>query len=194
MNKIIFIPISGKILSGKSVIVKSLIDFFLNKHEIQLYGYSQPSHFEEGDRNGYNLILIQNDRTLEEFQFARLKKRSCPGQIPYLFEDEVFKKVFNTANSLQDNGNPTLLFFDEIGRLELSGKGHYDAIAKFFEKLNKTQKLFIIVTFNERRKDEVFEFLKKFNAIESDYNIKVTDEETNPSKYAEEIFNIIQHA
>ncbi|OHT08693.1 hypothetical protein TRFO_04763 [Tritrichomonas foetus] len=192
MPQIVYFPVLGKILSGKSELIRKLIDIFIQHDEIQVSGYTQPSHFEEGDRNGYDLILIQNDNTLQTYEFARLKPRTRPGQIPYQFEETVFEEVYKVADTIEYKGKHVLLIFDEIGRLEINGKGHHRAILRFLETFKNSPKIHLVVTFNERRHDEVKAFLDSLNAVEAELKIESTDIENDIQKISESILNAIK--
>lgn len=164
MDNLFFVPISGKIFAGKSTTVRAMIDFFLSRDEVQVHGYTQPSHFEDGDRDGYDLTLITNERTLETHEFARLGKRARPGQIPYIFAQSVFDRVLLTAESIGGCAKPAILFLDEIGRLEtMMGKGHHRAIQQYLQSLQCARRVYLIVTYNERRERETMDYLAQLH-------------------------------
>ena len=167
-----------------------MIDFFINNDEIQISGDTQPSHFEDGDRNGYDLTVITNNRKLETYKFARLGKKAKPGLIPYIFEQNVFDLVLQTAKEINCSSKPAIVFLDEIGRLEtMMGKGHHQAILQYLESFQNASKVYLIVTYNERRKDETMSYLSKLHVKEAALHFEKSNETANIGDFCNKILD-----
>ncbi|KAH0791161.1 hypothetical protein GPJ56_004972 [Histomonas meleagridis] len=188
MVKIYYIPIFGKVFGGKSVVVRQIIDSFVQRQDLQVAGYTQPSAFEDGDRIGYDLTLIKNDRTLETYKFARLGKHAKPGKIPYIFEPSVFDEVYNTACSIHSNGKPAIVFLDEVGRLETMQKqGHHKSILKYIEVFQNAKSMHLIITYNERRKDETAKYMDEIGAEQSTLSYDKSNESITVQDFCNQI-------
>ena len=164
----VWLPFSGRNLTGKSWRVEVLLKYFAQRPEVKLAGFIQPSHFEDGDRDGYNLTLVKNDGTLQTMKFARLNLKAKPGQMPFVFEQDAFDAVYEEASHITCDDRPVVLFLDEVGRLEVtSGKGHGRSIEMYLQRLKDAKKLFVVATFNERWTDLVLAFFERHGFTQS---------------------------
>ena len=172
----VLLPVSGRNLTGKSFKVEALLKYFAQRPEVKLAGFIQPSHFEDGDRNGYNLTLVKNDGDLKTMKFARLNLKTKPGQMPFVFEQDAFDAVYDEAAHITCDDRPVILVLDEVGRLEVAGKGHGRSIEMYLERLKGAKKLFVVAVFNERWAEMIMAFFERHGFTTS--QLSFTPEET----------------
>lgn len=186
-------PIVGHVLAGKSVITETLLDFFLEKEDINTTGFIQPSRFEDGDRIGYDLTVVCNDKSLKTMEFARLNIRAQPGVIPYRFNNDVFEQVYEQASTFSVDERPVLIFLDEIGRLEVVGEGHGKSIRKYLEITQDASRVYLIVALNHRRNEMIDKFMTETGFVRSEMRITVPCTPDDITTLAESIYREITH-
>ena len=181
--------ISGGILSGKSSTIEKLIKILINKENIQLCGFYQPSYIENEEREGYNLYIIENEIKKIE-KFALINYESKPGTIPYIFKEEGFIETFKNSEEFQFNSKPVICIIDEFGQLEsFFQKGHYNTIINWINKIKKISNAIIILSFNIRRLDFIKEFMKKNEILELEYHLILPTLEENIYNFLQNIIN-----
>ena len=172
--------ICGDILSGKTQTIYKLLREFLRNQKVQVCGFFQPSR-EEGDshvRNGYDLAMIRENDVIYKI-FAIKNVNAPPNTMPWVFNQELFDAAVNQANTFRFDGRPIVLLLDEMGQLEVHGKGHSKAVDCWLNRLIKEKKVFVIFTTAERRMDLARNIFNSAGFTESSLKIKVptTDEE-----------------
>lgn len=184
--------ISGPVGSGKSLLVEKLVNFLVTKKDekrFQICGFSQPSKMIGDERDGYLLTIytkFTNDLDqLPKFQtidFATINYNSQPGEIPYTFDRNGFEDVLNQARTVEFSKSNLVLIIDEFARLELQGQGHYDAIQTWLTRIQQStilKNVSIVVSFNDRRKDEISSLLAGFGCTDFGENIPLHSENEN---------------
>ena len=160
--------ITGKIDAGKTTFVKKLIENLKLKN-IKIGGIYSQKVIENNERIGYDLFDIQTNKS-EIFLRKNINENS---EIIGIFS--IFPRALEFGiKSLnpENNKDNQLVIIDEIGNLELSGKGW----AKSLEELLKSQKNHLLIVVREDLIEKVFEKcnIKNyiiFNISENEYKI-----------------------
>jgi nucleoside-triphosphatase THEP1 len=112
------ILVTGPKFSGKSSFIERLAKE-LHDAGLEPAGYFQRGLFDEnGRKTGYQLVSIHDATTLP------LAHRESPNS-QWVFNDGAFRTAADKAPS-----NCDVFVLDEVGPLELSGKGHASLLAK----------------------------------------------------------------
>ena len=119
--------ITGGVGSGKTTCAKSLIENF-QQENISVSGVYSSRVIENDITTGYDIVTISNNKS--EI-FLRKKGDSSQQKIGRFY---IFDEGLNAGNSELQNSNSQITVVDEIGRLELSGKGWFNSVEQIIEK------------------------------------------------------------
>ncbi len=148
MSIIIF---SGPIHSGKTTALLQ----WCNRQK-NIYGILMP------DINGSRKILDINTKEVFDIECTDLENTKEP--VTTIGKFNFYTAAFKRGNSILINAltnNPDWLIIDEAGKLELDGKGFYDALSKITGVyLNKKNKSNLLITVRDSLCEEVILFLK----------------------------------
>ncbi len=115
--------LTGEVNEGKTTVLKSLIKE-LKQEEISAGGILSLKHYDDERFDGYDLLDIANDN---EYPLCRINaKQGSIKQGRYYFDKEITdlgNKIILDAFKKSD-----VIFIDEVGPLELSGKGWAPAL------------------------------------------------------------------
>jgi len=129
------IMITGDVGQGKTTFLLELIDV-LKSGQLDLAGFIARGIHKNDDRVGYDLEDLASGKTCEFIRKERTAGWFRHGK--YYFSPEGVK--FGTAILEQvDRDNTDLLIIDEIGPVELKGKGWSDAITKLVKETRMMQ-------------------------------------------------------
>ena len=163
LNKRIYI-ISGDTRSGKTTFLKQvLIEVKQKKPEIKIGGIVAHGLDKDGERFGFD---IENLATGAYRRLCSVVPRENDRKIGRFYFDDT---AFDFGNEALDvsNGND-LVVVDEIGYMELEGKGWFEAVDKLI-KSNETELILVV-----RRR-----LLEQFLRLWQDANIRVIDIDKN---------------
>lgn len=119
--------ITGGVGSGKTTCAKSLIENF-QQESISVSGVYSSRVIKNEITTGYDIVTISNNKS--EI-FLRKKGDSSQQKIGRFY---IFDEGLNAGNSELQNSNSQITVVDEIGRLELSGKGWFNSVEQIIEK------------------------------------------------------------
>jgi nucleoside-triphosphatase THEP1 len=114
--------LTGPIHSGKTTALKRIIHE-LRKKKIKIGGFITESIWKNNECKGYNLIDLKEEKSLPFIRRTGEKEWQKIG--PYFFIPESLDKA---KNIIIQNNNSNLLIVDEVGPLEISGKGLWPAL------------------------------------------------------------------
>jgi len=121
--------VSGEIDSGKTFFVKKLVATFRLK-QMQVEGIYSEKIIENGERIGYNLVDI---RTKTSEIFLRKTFDDAPERIGMF---GIYPQAIQMGNQILNHKNlvtKTLVAIDEVGKLELMGKGWSESLASILK-------------------------------------------------------------
>lgn len=154
-QKIIFI--TGKINSGKTTVLKKIIDILKSKN-FDLKGFYSEKILEENTVLGYDLVNVS---TLRKMKFLRRTKGDTSEKIgSYSIDKQGLEYGVKTLENIDDKTDFAII--DEVGFYELNDKGWAESLRNL-KKLNKTS--LIVVS----RIDFLDKVIKKFEIY--DYQI-----------------------
>ncbi|KAH0794346.1 hypothetical protein GPJ56_001639 [Histomonas meleagridis] len=172
--------------------IKEMIEFFMTKDDVQIAGFTQPVIYENGERSYYKLDLITNQKTIVSYELAKrvgfIDGRNCP----YVFKQETFDIVLKTATEAVSNGNPALIFLDEIGSMESKEKGHYQAMLQYIKSYKNSKKLCIVPTYIDIRKVEVEKLLQTLNITIPNITISVPTEKDTELQFFQKVYEFMK--
>lgn len=157
--------VTGKIDAGKTSFLVKLIDA-LKEKEIKVGGIYCQKVFENANRIGYDVVDIETNRS---DVFLRTYSNGTSEKIGIFY---IFSQGLKFGlDSLKSAGNKEneLVVVDEVGKLELSGKGWPSELEKI---LNRQDNHLLLVV----REDFVKEAIAKWNFNNAEI-IKIPDEE-----------------
>lgn len=134
--------ISGPIDSGKST---RMAAFYQNCHRCQADGLISRKIYMGSTFIGYELIRLSNGETrllalLARHYLGQFEERFNYGH--YVFSRSAFAFGEQALEEMLEDGNIKYIFLDEIGPIELEGRGFW----RVFQRLLKSDKhLFIVV-------------------------------------------------
>lgn len=135
MRKSRIFILSGAVHAGKTTFVRRLCRE-LQKNLLQVNGILSLAHFSGDEHQGYDALIIQTDAT---FPLARLQGDPIWAKAGlYFFTPEGMTKA---VQAILDFEKTALTVIDEIGPLELQGKGFWSAL----ETLRKNDQTALIV-------------------------------------------------
>ena len=150
--------LTGTVRSGKSIFLKQLVRH-LKQASVNVNGYLSVAVHEDNKKIGYDLLVI---KTGKSFPFLRLRGDEAWERIgPYFFVASSLKKAEAIIHSRPDSD---VLIIDEIGPLELKGKGLWPALKK---KLDRSPARLLIVV----RKNILHDVVKRINEIDQEVRI-----------------------
>lgn len=151
LSQKIFI-VTGEIDSGKTNFIKKLVDV-LKEKEIQVGGIYSKKIFEQSKRIGYDVVDINTNkstpflRTISDRVYEKIGIfHILPAGLKFGIE------CLKTTNNFENE----IVIIDEVGKLELSGKGWSSELEKNL-KLQKSHLLLVI------RKELIEESINKWN-------------------------------
>lgn len=126
-----FLIITGKVNSGKTSTVEKIISF-LKESGKKVGGVYAKGIFQAGEKSGFEIVDIKSGYTK---QIASVKSDSTFDfkQGRYFFNLEVFKEYNQT---LSNSFDCEVIIFDEIGPIELLGKGFHSAVLSLLKNFN----------------------------------------------------------
>lgn len=118
MPQHIFI-ITGKVGSGKSTLLGELTEI-LKQHGISMDGFLCRGELSHGERSGYTMVNVRDG---QEIIFATIdSQKEWPFYGRFWFNPEAFTVGKNIIRKAIDKKSK-LLIIDEVGPLELEGRG-----------------------------------------------------------------------
>ncbi|NJO88009.1 MAG: DUF2478 domain-containing protein [Chloroflexia bacterium] len=148
--------VTGKIDVGKTSFVQQLIEAFKEK-QLKVSGIYSRKVYENNKRIGYDLVDIKTN-TFEPFLQINGKQRDGIGMFKILPRGLQFGiESLKSAN----NGNSDIVIVDEIGKLELSGKGWIGQV----KQLITLQQTHLLLVINEKFLEEFSEQLDLKNTL-----------------------------
>lgn len=114
--------LTGPVCSGKSTILKKVVQELARRH-VKINGFISESFWESQEANGYDLFDLK-----EAKHIPFIRKRGKPGWQrigDYFFIPSALNKAEEII--LRDR-DASVLAVDEVGPLELSGKGLWPAL------------------------------------------------------------------
>ena len=131
--------ITGEIGQGKTTFVKNLVNDLKNEN-LQIAGFLALGKDTSGTREGFNLHNLLTDETIAICTTTFQENYLQIGK--YFFDPTAFSKGNNwLINTLQEK--PDLVVIDEIGPMELQGKGWAPAL-NWLTKESKAFQIWII--------------------------------------------------
>lgn len=114
--------LTGAVHSGKTTFLKSIVAE-ARKRSIPVDGYLSPAAWEQGSRIGYDLLTLPEEKL---FPFMRTESRPDAERVgPYYLVPETLAMARDILGSASSK---TLVIVDEIGPLELEGRGVWPAL------------------------------------------------------------------
>lgn len=138
--------VTGKIGSGKTTLIQKLIRKFHDEN-IPLSGIYSARILENEITTGYDTVNIS---TGERFSFLRVQGEENQQRIGKFYIDA---KGVQKGNAVLMNSTSELIIIDEIGKLELEGKGWVNAV----EQLVTGSKAHLILSVREEFVKEICE-------------------------------------
>ncbi len=151
--------VSGGVADGKTTFLSELLEG-LKKQKCKLAGFISPRILEGGKTIGYDL---ENVATHEHFAF--LRKNGTPnGDMSdvigrYKIDLAAQQRAKQILLDALVNSSPTVVI-DEVGRLELNGKGWHDEIKRLAQK----DDIYLLLSVRDVFVDEVIEKFGLYNA------------------------------
>jgi len=131
--------LTGNTQSGKTTLLEKTVTM-LRKKGVNVHGILAPGNFRNGRRNEiYNLDLASGDKLLAT---SRDSQEGWTEYRGFYFNPEAFKrgeKIINHAIS----ENASLIILDEVGPLEMRGKGWYPIMETLREQ-RETRQLWVV--------------------------------------------------
>lgn len=189
-----FSAIRGGVGSGKTTTTNIIIDELRNADGIRVCGYTQPSYFYDGDREGYLLrILGETAEKDTEMSFATVNYAATPGVIPYNFDPKGFEASLNNAKAFVNDKRKTVIILDELGQLEaIKGIGHRAALDQWAEHAKNNSNVLLLFTYNPRRQDAMNKFFEAEGLTFSGLQLDIPVDESEVRKFAKSIIDYIK--
>ncbi len=175
-NRVIFL-VKGKMDGGKTTFIKNLIDMLKQKN-IRVGGIFSEKVFENNKKIGYDLVNIKTggSKIFLRKNSNNTEKIGIYGIVPEAI------RTGNEALSPENNTEEHIIIIDEVGLLELNGKGW----AKSLNKLTQHNGSHLLIAVRDNFAEKVIEKWK-FK------NIHVFDIEQNEIQHiAEKIISVIK--
>lgn len=126
------IIISGEIQEGKTSFLKKLLAL-LKENNVKLSGIMAEGVHENDERIGYDLLDVENGMRCEYIRITPDPSRYRHGKYYFSNEGLIFgKKIFDRINI----NNTDLVIIDEVGPVEMKGKGWAPDIDYLLENCN----------------------------------------------------------
>ena len=146
--------VQGQIGSGKTRVFTKIMSF-AKKSKIPLFGFIQPKILGPGGvTEGYNVVLL-SDKKKSLHRFVHPNPSYSPHELMWIFEQDVLQKTKDFFASYIIPSQPSLLIFDEYGRLETKGEGQWPNIAALIKRF-QSQNMSTQILFSCRQKTENF--------------------------------------
>ena len=185
----------GPIQSGKTFLLNQILEKV--RKDYACFGFTEECLYKEKskDRIGYDLHLDLNGEK-SRFPFVRIKERISIGD-PNLFDFDkaTIEKVGNIFKSKIDIKNPSLLYFDEYGRIESRGRGLFPAIKSIITQANEQNaKYTTIFSIREQNLPFLMKNLKNdFMISSTPKNLNLPCQEDKRKQFINEIHQSLQH-
>ncbi len=147
-NKKTFI-ITGKVGSGKTDCIKNLIENFQDNN-ISVSGVYSSRIMEDDTITGYDVVTISTNKPVK---FLRKEGDLTQQRIGRFY---IFNEGLDAGNTELQNNNSLIKIVDEIGKLELSGKGWMNSVEQIIEK----SECHLILVVREKHISEIIEKLR----------------------------------
>jgi nucleoside-triphosphatase THEP1 len=149
--------IEGDIASGKTSILKKLIKK-LKEENISIGGFYSPRIVKKGETIGYDLVSVE---TQDVCSFLRLKKNVSDEGIGKYVIDDICIRLAESWLDKDISAGKDIIVIDEIGRLELKGKGWDSSL----RKLLSTDGLIVLITVRSEFAEQVKKHYSTINAL-----------------------------
>jgi nucleoside-triphosphatase THEP1 len=153
--------ITGKIGSGKTSLIQKLINK-LYQNKVKVSGIISTRIIEDEITTGYDVVNIS---TGESKKFLRINGTEQQARIGKFY---IYPEGLNTGNETLLANQTQLVIIDEIGKLELEGKGWSESLQKLIN--NSKSHLFLSV-----REEVLNEVIEKFK-IKPDVIFNVSEQ------------------
>lgn len=196
-NKLFWFGIDGEISNGKTTLVKKMMNFFLDKSDVNVCGFYQPCLFENNQRKQYLLELLNNERKIHEFILANRDESKKHGNMkcPYEFNQTAFENVkiaAKNAKCLMSSEKPVIVFMDEIGYIETQKGGHYEALVNYIESVRDAKKICFVFTYTDIRKECVEKLLNGiFDTPKTDLKINIKSSDEDIYKFCDDVYEFL---
>lgn len=147
-NKKTFI-ITGKVGSGKTDCIKNLIENFQDNN-ISVSGVYSSRIMEDDTITGYDVVTISTNKPVK---FLRKEGDLTQQRIGRFY---IFNEGLDAGNTELQNNSSLIKIVDEIGKLELSGKGWMNSVEQIIEK----SECHLILVVREKHVSEIIEKLR----------------------------------
>ncbi len=147
-NKKTFI-ITGKVGSGKTDCIKNLIESF-QANNISVSGVYSSRIMENDVITGYDVVTISTNKSAK---FLRKEGDLTQQKIGRFY---IFNEGLDAGNKELQNNNSLIKIIDEIGKLELLGKGWLNSVEQIIEK----SEYHLILVVREKHVNEIIEKLR----------------------------------
>ncbi len=161
-NKIL---IMGPPRCGKSTLIAKLIEHY-SKKSFKVYGFLTPELREKGDRVGFNVVDIGSKNTAKLARTDGQASRFKVGKYSIYLEGleqilDNIKKLVLTKPSSDNFGSQSIIFIDEIGKMELFSK-NFQGFVKFIFQLDGP----VIATIGEKVQHAVKDYVLSLPSVE----------------------------
>ena len=142
--------LSGPIASGKTKVLSNILEKIIK--QVPCYGFTEKCIHKNNSRIGYdvhtNLNGIKN-----QYPFVRLKERiSMDGNI-FNFDQDTIKLIENQFSKFTPKiQKPSLIYFDEFGKLESNYRGLNKAMNILLDKF-ESQRIPYVTLFAARKQN-----------------------------------------
>ena len=120
--------LTGPVHSGKTSLLDSL-SREAERRSVRFQGFLSPAVWEEGKHIGYDLLTLPERRSFPFLRKEGLPNRQSVG--PYYLAPEALEAALGLIRA---GAAAPLLIVDEIGPLELEGKGVWPALEDVFSR------------------------------------------------------------
>lgn len=156
--------ITGKIGSGKTSLIQKLIQKFRIKN-ISVSGIYSPRILENEITTGYDVVNIT---TGESVKFLRITGDEHLERIGKFF---IYPEGLKTGNKILQENHSKLMMIDEIGKLELEGKGWFESLIQLIQ-VSKSNLILSV------REEVINEVIEKFR-IKPDVIFNVSEQNSD---------------
>ena len=118
------VVLTGRSGAGKTTVMESIVAH-LREESVPVVGLIQPARFLDGEKTGFDIRDLQTGR---ETLFAeRVRRHDGVFGMSYRFEEKGARLAHEALSSIPRD---SVVVVDELGPLELRGKGHMGALQK----------------------------------------------------------------
>ena len=127
----------GGIGSGKTHLFQEIVRA-ARLNNIPYYGFYQPLLMKDGHRYGYDVLMFANNQE-QTLPFVRPINKITPEGMIWTFKEETILKTIEFFNKCEIQQKPSIVLFDEFGRIEAKGNGQWPSIKALLFRLNQKQ-------------------------------------------------------